>query len=97
MNVAERVYRSMVVKDVPPFTNVQGDRARLIGLNVEGMKRKGFSEETIAGLKKAYRILFRTSSTLDDAIAKTRSEIDSCPEVETFLKFIKGSERGVTR
>jgi len=88
---------SMVVKDVPPFTNVQGDRARLIGLNVEGMKRKGFSEETIASLKKAYRIFFRTSGTLDDAIVRARSEIDSCPEVETFLKFIKGSERGVTR
>jgi UDP-N-acetylglucosamine acyltransferase len=88
---------SMVVKDVPPFTNVQGDRARLIGLNVEGMKRKGFSAETIANLKKAYRILFRTSVTLDEAIAKTRSEIEVCPEIETFLEFIKGSERGVTR
>lgn len=88
---------SIVVKDVPPFTTVQGDRAKLAGLNLEGLKRKGFSSDTIANLKKAYRILFRTGMVLEEAAARVRAEIVGDPHVDHLLEFTLGSERGVTR
>jgi UDP-N-acetylglucosamine acyltransferase len=88
---------SLVVKDVPPFTTVQGDRAKLVGLNLEGLKRKGFSDDQISNLKIAYRILFRTGLVIDKAVAKVKVEIPHDPNVELLTEFVLGSERGVTR
>ena len=88
---------SVVVKDVPPFTTVQGDRAKLVGLNLEGLKRKGLSHDQIANLKRAYKILFRTGLVLEEAIAKVRAEIPMEPDVELLTEFVLASKRGVTR
>lgn len=88
---------SIVVKDVPPFTTVQGDRARLAGLNLEGLKRKGFSPDTISNLKRAYRVLFRTGMVLEEAAARVKAEISGDAHVDYLLEFTLGSERGVTR
>lgn len=88
---------SVVVKDVPPFTTVQGDRAKLIGLNLEGLKRKDFTSDQISNLKKAYRIVFRSGLVLEEAVARVKAEIPQDPNVELFTDFIQGSERGVTR
>ena len=88
---------SIVVKDVPPFMTVQGDRAKLVGLNIEGLKRKGLSEEQISKLKKAYRVIFRSGLLLDDALEKVKTEIEPDPNVDLLIRFILESERGVTR
>ena len=88
---------SIAVLDVPPFTTIQGDRARLVGLNLEGLRRKGFTPEAVSGLKKAYKILFRSGLDLEEAVSRTRSELGGSPEVEYLLRFITGSERGITR
>ena len=88
---------SVVVKDVPPFTTVQGDRAKLVGLNLEGLKRKGFSEQEISNLKKAYRVLFRSGLILDEAVKTVRSELSADPHVDVLIRFVLESERGVTR
>ena len=88
---------SMVSKDVPPFCNATGDRARLRGLNLEGLRRRGFNKETIDGLKKAYRIIFQSQLKTKDALAKVRAELRSSAEIETLLNFIARSERGVCR
>jgi len=88
---------SLVVQDVPPFMTVQGDRARLAGLNLEGLKRKGFGPDAISGLKKAYRILFRSDLPLPEAVSLVRAEPGMPSEVEELIRFILSSERGITR
>ena len=88
-----------VVLDIPPYTIVTGDRreVRLRGLNLVGLKRRNFSEETIAGLKKAYKILSLSGLKLTEAIERMKSEIEPSPEVEHFISFIESAKRGVCR
>ena len=89
--------KSAVVKDVPPYVIAAGDRAILHGLNRVGLKRHGFSRETLTALKKTYRIIFRYGLTVNEAIQRVHAEVDMIPEVEAFIGFIKASSRGVTR
>ena len=88
---------SAVVKDIPPYTLAQGNHAKLFGLNIIGLKRRGFPEKSIKAITEAYRIIFRSSLLLDAAIKKVESEVEDLPEVHNFIKFIKESERGVCR
>jgi UDP-N-acetylglucosamine acyltransferase len=88
-----------VTLDVPPYTIVTGDRreSRLRGLNLVGLKRRGFSDETISALKKAYKILALSGLKLSEAIEKMKAEVPPSPEVEHFISFIESSKRGVCR
>jgi UDP-N-acetylglucosamine acyltransferase len=88
---------SMVSKDVPPYCNATGDRAKLHGLNLEGLKRRGFDRTVIALLRKAYRIVFQSALRTEDALKKIREELPSIPEIEKFVSFIAQSRRGVCR
>jgi len=88
---------SMVSKDIPPYCNATGDRAKLRGLNVEGLKRRGFTREQIDALKKAYRIIFQSGLRTREALKKVREEISNSPEVERMAAFIENSQRGVCR
>ena len=89
--------KSAVPKDVPPYVIASGDRVKLHGLNKVGLKRHGFSAETMAALKKTYRIIFRIGITLNEAIERVRAEVDPLPEVTRFIEFIESSRRGITR
>lgn len=86
-----------IPKDIPPYVIASGERARLHGLNLVGLKRFGFSRKAITELKKAYRIVFRVGLTLTQAVERVRAEVDQVPEVVKFIDFIKASERGITR
>jgi UDP-N-acetylglucosamine acyltransferase len=88
---------SGVAKDVPPYTLANGNRAHLFGLNLVGLKRRNFPEETIAALGRAYRIIFRSRLLLDAAIKKVEEEVENFPEVQHFVQFIKESKRGICR
>lgn len=88
---------SMVSKDVPPFCNATGDRARLRGLNLEGLKRRGLTANTIDALKKAYRIIFQSKLKTKDALEKVRREVSPTAEIDTLLAFIAQSQRGICR
>ena len=88
---------SMVVMDVPPFCTAQGDRAELTGLNNVGLTRAGVSAEIVSRLKVAYRLLFRSGLTVQQAAEKVRAEVAACPEVAALVDFVTSSERGVTR
>jgi UDP-N-acetylglucosamine acyltransferase len=89
---------SAVTKDIPPYVLASGTpRARLYGLNAVGLKRHNFSKETMLALKKTYRILFRLGLTLNEGIERVTAEVDQIPEVVNFIKFVKSSERGITR
>lgn len=89
--------KTVVVKDIPPFVLASGDRAKLHGLNQVGLKRRGFNEDTLKQLKKTYRLLFRIGLTQNEAIERVIAEVELLPEVESFINFIKSSERGITR
>jgi UDP-N-acetylglucosamine acyltransferase len=88
---------SMVSKDVPPYCNATGDRAKLHGLNSEGLKRRGFDPSTIEAIRRAYRIVFQSKLRIDDALARIREELHGIPEIEKFVSFVAGSERGICR
>jgi UDP-N-acetylglucosamine acyltransferase len=88
---------SMVSKDVPPYCNATGDRARLRGLNLEGLKRRRMGKEKIEALRKAYRIMFRSKLKTRDAIAKVRQELSGSAEAEQLATFVENSQRGVCR
>ena len=83
--------------DVPPFCTVSGHHAELAGLNTVGLIRHGFDEAAIRRIKNAYRTLFRMKLGLREAISRVRAEAGDDPNVEHMLRFIEGSERGVTR
>ena len=89
--------KSAVPKDIPPYVIAAGDRAKLYGLNRVGLQRHGFSESTVADLKKVYRIFFRIGITLNEAIERARAEVNQVPEVVKFIDFIQTSQRGITR
>jgi UDP-N-acetylglucosamine acyltransferase len=87
-----------IPKDIPPYTMAAGERARLYGLNVTGLKRHRFSEDTLRSLKKAYRLLFRSRLPLTQAVQRVLDdEIASVPEVGHLVDFIRHSERGICR
>ena len=67
----------------------------LYGLNSVGLQRAGFGAEVKLALKKAYRLVFNSHLTVSQGIARARAELPAVPEVETFLRFIEASQRGV--
>lgn len=88
---------SLVVKDVPAYVMVGGNPSKAFGMNFEGMRRRGWSAETINTLKRAYRIVYRDSLTLEVAIAEAEKLVAECPEVQLFIDSLKDSTRGIVR
>jgi len=88
---------SMVSKDVPPYCNATGDRARLRGLNIEGLKRRGVDKSVIEAIRKAYRIAFQSKLRTEAALEKISQELPALSEIEKFVAFIAQSQRGVCR
>ncbi len=87
---------AMVNLDVPPFCSAWGDRARLRGLNLIGLKRRGFQTSQIRLVKQAYKMLFLSQLKFADAVQEVARELGNSPEVRRMLDFIAGSKRGVT-
>lgn len=88
---------SGVGQDIPPYTMASGARAKLFGLNLVGLKRKGFSDNTIEELKKAYKIIFREKHTLKEAIKKVQEELPFTDEIKHLLEFLEKNKRGICR
>jgi UDP-N-acetylglucosamine acyltransferase len=88
---------SAAPQDIPPYTTASGNRAKLFGLNLVGLKRHHFPEATIGALKQAYRIIFRCHLPLRKAIERAEQEVSMSPEVTHFLEFLKTSKRGICR
>ena len=86
---------SRVNQDVPPYTKAVGNPIRLYGLNSVGLQRAGFAPEAKLALKRAYRLLFNSELTITQGVARARAELPASPEIETFLRFVEESQRGV--
>jgi UDP-N-acetylglucosamine acyltransferase len=80
---------SGVERDVIPYGQVMGDRARLCGLNIVGMQRRGFSREDIQGLRNAYQFLFSTDGTLIDRVNETAERFSGVGPVDDIIEFIR--------
>jgi len=90
---------SLVLKDVPPYVMASGNSAKPYGLNSEGLKRRGFTKESISAIKKAYKKVYRQSLSVEDAVSSINSDeaITVSDEISLFTDFIKSSQRGIIR
>lgn len=88
---------SLILKDVAAFVTVSGNPAKTHGLNKEGMRRKGWSKETIAAIDEAYRIVFRSGLLRDEAISELEKLVQTEPKVALLIDSIKNSKRGLIR
>jgi len=84
-------------QDLPPFVTAAGNMARPYGINSEGLKRRGFSPQTINGLKQAYRTLYRRGLGLEEARRELESQAEDCPPVREILDFLAKTKRGIIR
>ncbi|MFU8798159.1 MAG: acyl-ACP--UDP-N-acetylglucosamine O-acyltransferase [Gammaproteobacteria bacterium] len=85
-----------IVKDVLPFLLIS-DQAEPCGLNREGLKRRGFTPETLLYLRRAYKVIFRQGLTIPQAIDTLQEMIIACPEISLLIEGLEKSERGVLR
>jgi len=88
---------SVISKDVLPFTMVSGHMAKPHGLNSEGLKRRGFSSDALKLLRQAYKIIYRSGLTLDQAVEQLQPLAEQSAEVGQLLTFIEGVTRGIVR
>lgn len=88
---------AVITQDVPPYLTIAGNPAAPHGINSEGLKRRGFSAEAIAGLKRAYRVLYKSGLTLADARTEIERLSHETPEVEPLAQFLASSTRGILR
>ena len=90
-------YATGLSRDVPPFVTVSGMPAHPHGLNTEGLRRRGFSPEAIQQLKRAYKTLYRSKLTLEEALVQLREQAKESPEVGIMVEFLERQKRGIVR
>jgi UDP-N-acetylglucosamine acyltransferase len=88
---------AVCIQDVPPFTLAAGNKAITHGINVKGLRRRGFDKEQITNLKRAYKLIYRSGLQTQDAIAEIRGAGWDSADVNLLIDFINGSKRGVIR
>ena len=89
---------ALILKDVPAYVLASGNPAHAHGLNIEGMRRKGWSRDTIQGLRTAYKLIYKSGLTTEQAIAQIRNEIlDNVPEAQLLIDSLEKSTRGIVR
>ncbi|MFA5093150.1 MAG: acyl-ACP--UDP-N-acetylglucosamine O-acyltransferase [Candidatus Omnitrophota bacterium] len=88
---------SKVVQDIPPFSTCDGHPARVYGLNLIGLRRKGISNASIKQLDQAYKIIFNSGLLIKHALEKVEQELEKSEEINYLVNFAKSSERGLAR
>ncbi len=89
--------QTAVAQDIPPYTLASGFRAEPKGVNVEGLKRRGFSVDQIENIKRAYKMLYRNGLSFSEAKSYIEEMAQEHPELEVFVKFFAESTRGIIR
>ena len=88
---------SIVLRDVPPYVMASGHPAQPHGINVEGLKRRGFSPESIEEIRRAYKTLYRSGLSFEDAKASIVEQARQVPELSALAEFLASSTRGIIR
>ena len=86
-----------VSKDVPPYILAAGNPMQYAGVNRVGLTRKGFSKETLAAIRQAYKTIYRSGMNISQALQELRKQENPIDEVQTIIDFIEASERGIIR
>jgi UDP-N-acetylglucosamine acyltransferase len=86
-----------LAQDLPPYVRAAGNMARPYGINSKGLLRRGFAPDKINAIKRAYRTLYRSSLSLEDARAQLESQAAACGEVREFVEFLGRTKRGIIR
>lgn len=98
---AMTAFTAAVTQDVPPFVTAAGNRAVPAGINSEGLKRRGFTPEQIAAIKRAYKLIYRSGLSLEEAKAALAAEevkdVGAAPHVRLLREFLENSTRGIIR
>jgi UDP-N-acetylglucosamine acyltransferase len=90
-------YASHVNQSIPPYVTVAGEKAKVKGINSEGLRRRGFTPEQINQVRRAYKALYRESLPLKEATARITEMAAENPEIELLVKFLNTAERGIIR
>ena len=88
---------TVILQDVPPYLMAAGNTAQPYGINVEGLKRRGFNAEAITSLKRAYRTLYKSGLLLEEAKIKLAEDAKTQPDVQLLVDFLAVSKRGIIR
>jgi UDP-N-acetylglucosamine acyltransferase len=88
---------SLVLKDVPAYMTVGGNPASAVGLNIEGMKRRGYSKDLIKELRNAHKVVYREGLTVKEACTLLEKPAEEHPEVKLFVESIQSSKVGIIR
>jgi UDP-N-acetylglucosamine acyltransferase len=88
---------TVVLQDIPPYVTASGNTAQPFGINSEGLKRRGFTPDAIAHIKRAYKTLYKSGLGLEDAKVDIAAHLGECPELKTLLDFLTQSTRGIIR
>ena len=88
---------SVVLMDIPPYVTVGGNPLAAVGINAEGLKRRDFSAEQIANIKRAFKTLYRTGLTFAEAKSQLAEISKSSPELKILADFLQASTRGIVR
>ena len=88
---------TILLQDLPPYVTAAGNTAKPHGINSEGMKRRGFAPEAVAAIKSAYKTLYKSGLTLDQARQALAIQAQTRAEVGLFLEFLRDSRRGIVR
>lgn len=88
---------SRIPQDIPPYVKVAGNPAVVAGINSVGLRRRGFTFEQRALIKKAYLILYRSGLNVSQALDRIRASLPQTPEIEALVDFVEHSERGIIR
>lgn len=88
---------TVLLHDIPPYVKVSGSPAAPHGINSEGLKRRGFSSASVMGIKRAYKTLYRSGLTLEEAKLSIGEQLAEHPELQILADFLNRSQRGIVR
>ena len=88
---------SLVLKDVPAYMTVSGNPAYAIGLNIEGMRRRGYDDDLIKALRRAHKVVYREGRTANEACDELADTAREVPEVGLFVQSVQASQHGIIR
>ncbi|HXF18419.1 MAG TPA: acyl-ACP--UDP-N-acetylglucosamine O-acyltransferase [Burkholderiales bacterium] len=88
---------TIVLRDVPPFVMASGNSAEPHGINAEGLKRRGFSSGAIEQIRRAYKTLYKSGLTFEEAKQALQAQVADCPELAMFVEFLHSSKRSIIR
>jgi UDP-N-acetylglucosamine acyltransferase len=88
---------SVISRNVPPYVLVSGHMAKPVGINVEGLKRRNFTEQQIKNIRQAYKTIYRSGLKIEEAIESISAIEQDQSEIDVMVAFLNDQEGGIIR